>query len=352
MNTAENLACFGAPNEIAKSVKALLIRRVARLVRREGLDYEGWRYVAKKIRQLCRLKPAKKGRKLPNVLTAEEFRRFYQAVDRAANAEHALMLRLLFYTAVRVAMEVSDVDLDACRIRINEGKGSKHRVVLFGKSFATALRAYLAAHPKNRYLFQTRLAGPFTSRRIEQIVKRYAEAAGVKATPHTFQHQAITWLTRHSGMADAELQLITGLESIKLASLNQPGPLFVGQSLNPLGFHDRGYLVEQVDRENECLFIVSVLVKHDSRDRCHLLGNPGMSIDFDGEPIPAMRVDCPEPPGDGHHPGVVSVSGCIVETSSVSPTEAFPQIDACQDHGASFALSFRAIAGFPLTDGD
>lgn len=32
----------------------------------------------------------------------------------------------------------------------------------------------------------------------------------MKATPHTFRHQAITWLTRHSGLADAELQLITG----------------------------------------------------------------------------------------------------------------------------------------------
>jgi integrase/recombinase XerD len=214
MNAVENLASFGAQNEIAKSVKAVLIRRIARLVRQEGLDYEGWRYVAKKVRQLCRLKPAKKGRKLPNILTADEFRRFYQEVDRAANAEHSLMLRLLFYAMVRVAelckIEVSYVDLDACRIRINEGKGSKDRVVLFGKSFATALRAYLAAHPKNRYLFQTRLAGPFTTRRVEQIVKRYAEAAGVKATPHTFRHQAITWLTRHSGMADAELQLITG----------------------------------------------------------------------------------------------------------------------------------------------
>ena len=46
--------------------------------------------------------------------------------------------------------------------------------------------------------------------RVEQIVKKYAEEAGVQATPHTFRHQAITWLTRHSGMADAELQLITG----------------------------------------------------------------------------------------------------------------------------------------------
>jgi integrase/recombinase XerD len=207
-------ANFETQSGIAKSTKAVLIRRIARLVRQEGIDYEGWRYVAKKVRQVCRLKPQRRGRRLPNVLTTEEFRRFYQAVDRADNAQHALMLRLLFYTGVRVAelcaIEVADIDLEACRIRINEGKGQKDRVVLFGRSFATALRAYLAAHGKNRYLFQTRLAGPFTTRRVEQIVKLYAEAAGVKATPHTFRHQAITWLTRHSGMADAELQLITG----------------------------------------------------------------------------------------------------------------------------------------------
>lgn len=41
-------------------------------------------------------------------------------------------------------------------------------------------------------------------------VKFYAKKAGVRATPHTFRHQCITWLTRHSGLADAELQLITG----------------------------------------------------------------------------------------------------------------------------------------------
>jgi integrase len=45
---------------------------------------------------------------------------------------------------------------------------------------------------------------------VQQIVKKYAEQAGVNCTPHTFRHQAITWLTRQSGMADAELQLITG----------------------------------------------------------------------------------------------------------------------------------------------
>jgi integrase len=147
-------------------------------------------------------------------LTADDFRRFYQAVDRADDVQHSLMLRLMFFTAVRVnelcRIEVSEVDLENCKIRIDQGKGSKDRFVLFGNSFATALRTHIAAHPDNRWLFQTRRCSKFTTRRVQQIVKLYAEQAGVNATPHTFRHQAITWLARHSGLADAELQLITG----------------------------------------------------------------------------------------------------------------------------------------------
>ena len=41
-------------------------------------------------------------------------------------------------------------------------------------------------------------------------MKKYAEEAGIEATPHVFRHQAITFLTKHSGLADAELQLLTG----------------------------------------------------------------------------------------------------------------------------------------------
>lgn len=201
-------------NGKAKALKAKLVARIAKLVRQTGLDYDGWRYVSRHVRRVCDLRPAKKGRTLPKVLNSDEFRRFYTVVDRADDVQHALMLRLLFYTAVRVSelcrIEVVNVDLEACKIRINEGKGSKDRYVLFGKTFATALRTHIAAHPHNRYLFQTKRATKFSTRRVQQIVKHYAEEAGVRATPHTFRHQAITWLTRHSGMADAELQLITG----------------------------------------------------------------------------------------------------------------------------------------------
>src|SRR5947209_1818425 len=153
----ENDATFAAQNEKAKSE---IVAQIARIVRRAGLDYQGWRYVAKQVRKQCDLRPARKGRKLPRILTAEDFRRFYEVVDQAADVQHALMLRLLFFTAVRVSelcnVQVADVDLEASKIRVNGGKGDKDRVVLFGKTFATALRTHIAAHPNNRWLFQTR----------------------------------------------------------------------------------------------------------------------------------------------------------------------------------------------------
>jgi integrase/recombinase XerD len=166
------------------------------------------------VRKECDLRPAKKGRRLPRTLTTDHFRRFYEVVDKADDVQHSLMLRLLFYTGVRVSelsgIQIADVDLVACKIRINGGKGDKDRVVLFGKTFATALRTHIAAHPNHRWLLQTRRHTKYTTRRVQQIVKLYAEQAGVVATPHTFRHQAITWLTRNSGLADAKLQLITG----------------------------------------------------------------------------------------------------------------------------------------------
>jgi integrase/recombinase XerD len=194
--------------------KSELVARISRIVRRAGLDYEGWRYVSKRVRKECDLRPAKKGRRLPKILTTDDFRRFFEVLDRSDDIQHSLMLRLLFFTGMRVSelcnTQVCDVDLEACRIRINLGKGGKDRTVLFGKSFAVALRTHIAAHSDNRWLFQTRRNTRYSTRRLQQIVALYAEKAGVKATPHTFRHQAITWLTRHSGMADAELQLITG----------------------------------------------------------------------------------------------------------------------------------------------
>ena len=199
---------------IAGRTKAEVVEVICRIIRKAGLDYEGWRYVSKRVRLECELSPKKKGRRLPRVLTAEEFRRFYDVVDKASNVQHALMLRLLFYSGLRVSelcgLKVADVDLESGHVRVNAGKGDKDRVCLIPPSFLLTLRTHLEAHPANRWVFQTQRHSKYTARRVQQVVARYAALAGVAATPHTFRHQAITWLTRHAGLADAELQLLTG----------------------------------------------------------------------------------------------------------------------------------------------
>ena len=39
--------------------KSDVVARIARIVRRSGLDYEGWRYVAKRVRKECSLQPGR-----------------------------------------------------------------------------------------------------------------------------------------------------------------------------------------------------------------------------------------------------------------------------------------------------
>lgn len=160
--------------------------------------------------------PAEKEKRLPRLLSSDDFKKFYEALERAGNTKYELMLKLLFYTGVRVReftnIKVSDVYLQENKIFIEQGKGSKDRYVLFGENFKTALRVYMETMPNNRFLFQTKRNAPYSPRRIQQVVKRFAEEAGIKATPHTFRHQAIIWLSQ-AGMTDAELMLITGHSS-------------------------------------------------------------------------------------------------------------------------------------------
>jgi integrase/recombinase XerD len=136
------------------------------------------------------------------------------------------MLKLLFYTAVRVSelvrIEVGDVDLNRSKIFTERGKGGKDRYILFPAAFRLVLKSHLEAHPDNRYLFETQRYGPFTPRRVQQIVQAYRSRAGIEANvhPHLFRHQMLTYLTSQ-GLSDAQIQLISGHESKKSLEVYQ-----------------------------------------------------------------------------------------------------------------------------------
>ena len=221
MLTDGNDKHFAAANKNAK-----LVRAIANLVRRARLDYEGFRRVCAQVRKEAGLRRPPRSRRLPRILPEAALQRFFETMQRSGNLQHEIMLRLLFYTAVRVSelasIRIEDIDLEGCKIFIDQGKGAKDRYILFPESFRLTLRTYLAAHPENRYLFESRQRTKYSTRRIEQIVAEHAAAAELpdRMQPHLLRHQMLTWLTAQ-GLPDSQIQLISGHASKKSLEVYQ-----------------------------------------------------------------------------------------------------------------------------------
>ena len=223
LNPSENCDDFISATDNAKSE---IVSRLVSMARKERLDYDEFLYVCQQARRKLGLRRPKRHRKLPQLLSEPDLKRFFRALQECGDVEHEIMLRFLFFTSIRVSelvnIKVNDVDLGGCKVFIDQGKGSKDRYILFPTSFRLILSSHLQSHAKNRYLFESSRFGPYTTRRIQQIVQEYRAKAGIeqKIHPHLFRHQMITWLTR-SGLSDAQIQLISGHESKKSLEIYQ-----------------------------------------------------------------------------------------------------------------------------------
>src|SRR5262249_52029670 len=201
-----------APKERAKGRRG---PQAVRLARGDGPVWANSRHLGQQARRKLGLRKPKKERKLPQLLPEADLQRFFRVLQECGDLQHEIMLKLLFYTAVRVSelvgIRVEDVDTQQCKIFINRGKGSKDRYLLFPKGFRLVLRTHLKANPKNHYLFESRRCTPFTPRRVQQIVQGYRDRAGIAqhVHPHLFRHQMLTFLTAQ-GLSDAQIQLISG----------------------------------------------------------------------------------------------------------------------------------------------
>jgi integrase/recombinase XerD len=100
--------------------------------------------VFKHARQMLAVSVEKSRRRLSELLTDSELVAFYEAVWNARNANHLVMIKLLIYTGIRNAeltnIQIKDVDLTNCTIRIEQGKGKKDRYVLFQSHFVANWR--------------------------------------------------------------------------------------------------------------------------------------------------------------------------------------------------------------------
>lgn len=194
-----------------------MARKLVRLLKPERPDYQYLKKVFQHTRTLLDVNQTKAEKRLPELLTDDELLAFYEAAWHAKNPNHLILIKLLIYTGIRNAelteVRLQDVDLDKCQIRIEQGKGNKDRYVLFPGSFKGELAQFIASQKTAgaRYLLESNRLGPYSTRRIRQIIKEYASAASIekRVYPHLFRHQIITFLTKN-GIISPKLQLISG----------------------------------------------------------------------------------------------------------------------------------------------
>lgn len=198
-----------------------MARKLVRTLRAHPVDANYLKKVFQYVREALNLTgQARAVRKLPDLLTDDELRRYHETVLRAGNAKHMMLMKMLLYTGLRnaelVKLEIRDIDLVAMQLRVRQGKGGADREVPLPEGFRGELLQYLDRQKSRgaRFFLESRLHQPYTTRRIRQILKQYAEQAGVEKRlyPHLFRHQLLTYLTRQ-GVIDAQLQLVSGHKS-------------------------------------------------------------------------------------------------------------------------------------------
>lgn len=203
--------------------------KIAKMLRKERPDQNYLKKVFEHIRTELSLKGRySQPKRLPELMTEDELRRFYDEVWHRANRVHVIMLKLLLFTGIRNAelanIRIEDVDLETMRIRIMQGKGAQDRYVPFPPTFRGELGQYIRIQNEKGavYLFETNRLNKFTTRWIREIVKRYARKAGIKKRihPHLFRHQFLTFLTQ-KGIIDAKIQLISGHKDRKSLGVYQ-----------------------------------------------------------------------------------------------------------------------------------
>lgn len=163
----------------------------------------------------------KKERHLPEVLSVEEIDAMIEQIDLSSPQGHRnrAIIEMLYGSGLRVSeltdLKLSDIYLDEGYMLI-KGKGSKQRLVPISpesdKWFRYWLqdRCHLDIKPKaGDIAFLNRNGGQLTRMMIFTIIRRLAEAAGIKKTisPHTLRHSFATHLLQNG----ADLRIIQQL---------------------------------------------------------------------------------------------------------------------------------------------
>ena len=192
-------------------------KQIAKYFRHERADYLYVKEVFRQLRKELDIVVVNKSKKLPYVPTEDEIKKYYNAVWESNNMRHVVMIKTLLYTGIRVTelinVKISDVDINSCQIRVNQGKGKKDRMLPFPKSFKEALAIHIESALKkdDTYLFESSWKRKYSDRGIRKILEYYTRQAGIERSisPHKLRHFLFTWMKKQN-VDDALIQPYSG----------------------------------------------------------------------------------------------------------------------------------------------
>jgi integrase/recombinase XerD len=192
-------------------------KELAKSLRAEQPDYPYLKSLFRELRNELDIEIPRASARLPEVPSEEEIQRFYEAVWKARKFADMVFIKTLFYTGVRISelvnMRLSDVDLEGCQIRINQGKGDKDRVVPFPLAFRELLGMHMHQMQQRSatYVFESSRQRKYSDRGVRKMLARYAAAAGItrSVSPHKWRRFLFTWLKKQ-GIDDAFIQPYSG----------------------------------------------------------------------------------------------------------------------------------------------
>ena len=151
------------------------------------------------------LKPKRK-HKLPVILEPEEAQNLLRQPNRRypTGLRNKAMMALMLHCGLRISEVVSlrpiNINLAKGKLRVESGKGNKDRDLAIPEYLTDLLDSWRKKRSPSDYFFATLKGKKLSSRYLQQMVKRYAQKAGInkRVSPHTLRHTYATQYYRQT----------------------------------------------------------------------------------------------------------------------------------------------------------
>ena len=139
-------------------------------------------------------------KKLPAILEPEEAQNLLKQPNKRypTGLRNKAMMALMLHCGLRISEVVnlrpSSINLTKGKLRVQSGKGNKDRDLAIPEYLIDLLDAWRKKRSPGDYFFTTLKGKKLSNRYLQQMVKRYAQKAGLtkNISPHTLRHTYAT----------------------------------------------------------------------------------------------------------------------------------------------------------------